>query len=870
MTNLLGNLGLMAPLLAGLAAVALAQTPTPGTCTIPDTTWNFCGTSCPLVCDRGILSGGGMCNGMCNAACFCPRGMALTQDRTGGRCIPSTDCEPQLPPPAPPTVRTSPPPSSPPTRPAHGSDVPTAAPTTSEPTSQLDNCRHANNDAGCTSYQVCNLVNVTVNCLIPPCFDIPTWTCQQDCRTVDCLPTPVTCPGGGRPRVPENECCATCPCDLMCHYGFAVDRNGNDLCECAAAPFSEPTVSPTQCYRSDNVPCRRYCEFGFAHNAQGCYHCECNLTPPPSDPPTRGLVRPTPSPTADSGCAPVQCEMHCAHGWQIDEATGCETCTCATGDRCTQGGAQHSHGSSWIDANNPCMQHSCDNGNVMTMAMSCMPDEVISREQCNGGNVTHSRDVCCGFCAEGPSEAPGTCTVTNRHTGPSPVVYADGDQWEYPDDACTTYICRAGEVLNISLQCDVQVCRDGQQPVAVDGQCCPECPDPIINQNCTDPATGVVHLHTDEWVDPADPCMHHQCNNGRIISMAMGCPPPGALTCRHGFEVGRVPGVCCPQCVAVTSPPAPSPPTCGPVCSIFCEYGHVEDAHGCPTCQCASAPPSQPPRPVCNPPCTGVLGLCNLVESDRSRLPIPTCQQDCRLVRCAHNIICADGSNGTIPENMCCPICPDNPGTLNPTPAPTLPRTRRPTPAPNPVPSASPTASLIVPTSTGSPTIGTTPDPCAAVQCTPCSLNAFYADDGTCCGTCLPRSTPEPSPTNTNPSTDPPTNRNPATSPPTDPPTSRPRPTDLPTSATPVDPSGSTGKENDAESSTVIIVVVVAAVLILVILAGFLLVAAKSKAAESERTNFDNPLYADVVLNDAGPQNRQYESSAPTGNEMDC
>ena len=25
-----------------------------------------------------------MCNGMCNAACFCPRGMALTQDRTGG------------------------------------------------------------------------------------------------------------------------------------------------------------------------------------------------------------------------------------------------------------------------------------------------------------------------------------------------------------------------------------------------------------------------------------------------------------------------------------------------------------------------------------------------------------------------------------------------------------------------------------------------------------------------------------------------------------------------------------------------------------------------------------------------------------------
>ena len=34
--------------------------------------------------------------------------------------------------------------------------------------------------------------------------------------------------------------------------------------------------------------------------------------------------------------------------------------------------------------------------------------------------------------------------------------------------------------------------------------------------------------------------------------------------------------------------------SCGPVCAIFCEYGHVLDERGCPTCACLTPPNTQP------------------------------------------------------------------------------------------------------------------------------------------------------------------------------------------------------------------------------------------------------------------------------------
>ena len=40
----------------------------------------------------------------------------------------------------------------------------------------------------------------------------------------------------------------------------------------------------------------------------------------------------------------------------------------------------------------------------------------------------------------------------------------------------------------------------------------------------------------------------------------------------------------------VVIPQATSLIQCGPVCAIFCQYGNVLDANGCPTCECKRSP----------------------------------------------------------------------------------------------------------------------------------------------------------------------------------------------------------------------------------------------------------------------------------------
>jgi hypothetical protein len=57
------------------------------------------------------------------------------------------------------------------------------------------------------------------------------------------------------------------------------------------------------------------------------------------------------------------------------------------------------------------------------------------------------------------------------------------------------------------------------------------------------------------------------------------------VACAIGASFNPSPQVC--ACVPLVAPP---PPACGPVCDIYCQYGNVLDAAGCPTCQCKSAP----------------------------------------------------------------------------------------------------------------------------------------------------------------------------------------------------------------------------------------------------------------------------------------
>jgi PrcB C-terminal/Antistasin family len=76
--------------------------------------------------------------------------------------------------------------------------------------------------------------------------------------------------------------------------------------------------------------------------------------------------------------------------------------------------------------------------------------------------------------------------------------------------------------------------------------------------------------------DPSDSCDPR--NGGADCGGICTCAP---IPCPGTAPFDGSPKVC--ACV-------PRPPACGPVCDIFCQYGHALDANGCPLCSCNPAP----------------------------------------------------------------------------------------------------------------------------------------------------------------------------------------------------------------------------------------------------------------------------------------
>jgi hypothetical protein len=81
--------------------------------------------------------------------------------------------------------------------------------------------------------------------------------------------------------------------------------------------------------------------------------------------------------------------------------------------------------------------------------------------------------------------------------------------------------------------------------------------------------------------DPSDGC--DPAKGGADCGGICSCVENVLCTADSKFDSS--PSVC--ACVPV------KPPMCGPVCDIYCQYGNVLDANGCPTCQC-NPPPTDP------------------------------------------------------------------------------------------------------------------------------------------------------------------------------------------------------------------------------------------------------------------------------------
>ncbi|HET6147583.1 MAG TPA: protease complex subunit PrcB family protein [Polyangia bacterium] len=115
--------------------------------------------------------------------------------------------------------------------------------------------------------------------------------------------------------------------------------------------------------------------------------------------------------------------------------------------------------------------------------------------------------------------------------------------------------------------------------------------------------------------DPSDSCDpdHGGADCGGLCQCVQN------VACVRGSVFDSSPKVC--ACVPQ--------PMCGPVCDIFCQYGNVLDAKGCPTCACnpAPTPPTRCPRDKCPSPAPGAP---NFTCADGVTIGGPACVLDAR------------------------------------------------------------------------------------------------------------------------------------------------------------------------------------------------------------------------------------------------
>jgi hypothetical protein len=120
--------------------------------------------------------------------------------------------------------------------------------------------------------------------------------------------------------------------------------------------------------------------------------------------------------------------------------------------------------------------------------------------------------------------------------------------------------------------CAATVCPAGTTCDATTGKCIPA---PVRCGGIANIACPGVGRCVDDPNDSCDP-------NAGGADCGGICSCVQNVACTADTKFDSSPSVC--ACV-------PIKPVCPPVCAIYCQYGNVPDANGCPTCQCNPPPP---------------------------------------------------------------------------------------------------------------------------------------------------------------------------------------------------------------------------------------------------------------------------------------
>ncbi|KAM9650369.1 kielin/chordin-like protein [Trichechus inunguis] len=324
----------------------------------------------------------------------------------------------------------------------------------------------------------------------------PCWICRcleghGRCRQQECTSL---CPHPARPL--PGACCPVCDgCFLNgreyrsgepvgsgdacsnCHCA-----NGSVQCEplpCPPVPCRHPGRTPGQC-----CPVCDGCEYqGHQYQSQETFR-----------------------PQESGRCARCLCQA----GEVSCEEQECPVAPCTLSDSgpqlcsaCVLDGEEFAEGVQWEPEGQPCTACSCRDGVPVCEALLCPPAP-----------------------CQHPTQPPGACCPSCESCTYQGQVYTNGQNFTDADSPCHACRCQDGTVSCFLVDCPPTTCA---RPQLGPGQCCPRCPDCILEKQ--------VFVDGQSFSHPRDSCQECQCQEGRAHCQPRACP---RAPCAH-----PLPGACC-------------------------------------------------------------------------------------------------------------------------------------------------------------------------------------------------------------------------------------------------------------------------------------------------------------------------------------
>nr|XP_037860329.1 kielin/chordin-like protein isoform X2 [Chlorocebus sabaeus] len=511
-----------------------------------------------------------------------------------------------------------------------------------------------------------------------PCSHCRCANGSVQCESLPCPPVPCRHPG----KIP-GQCCPVCDgCEYQGHQyqsqeTFRLQERGLCVrCSCQAGEVSceeqECPVTPCALPASGRQLCPGVCEKGRSSCYGRCLR-GLQMEGAPSLDGVR-VATSTSHSTVSVGMVKLGslCPGKDRDEWEVCKLPYDSPLTTA----CVLDGEEFAEGVQWEPDGRPCTTCVCQDGVPKCGAALCSPapcqhptqppgaccpscdsctyhGQVYANGQnftdadspchvcrCQDGTVTCSLVDCPLTTCARPQSGPGQCCPRCPDCILEEEVFVDGESFSHPRDPCQECRCQEGHA-----RCQPRACLKAPCAHPLPGTCCPN--------NCSGCAFGGKEYASGaDFPHPSDPCRLCRCLSGNVQCLTRRCSP---LPCP---EPVLLPGDCCPQCPA---PPAPagcprpgaaparhqeyfSPPG-DPCRRCLCLDGSVS----CHRLPCPPAPCAHPRQGPCCPSCDGCLYQGKEFASGE-RFPSTTAA--------CHLCLCWEGSVSCEPKACAPALCP--------------------------------------------------------------------------------------------------------------------------------------------------------------------------------------------------------------------